>query len=65
MGAGKFRLHSQLFSGGFFMASKLVADSTKTVTSHLVGPLPFYKNFITMHAYLMNWPGVFRLESSA
>ena len=36
MDTGKFHCHSQLFSGGFFMASKLVANSTKTVTSHFV-----------------------------
>ena len=36
MDTEKFRRHSQLFSGEFFMASKLAADYQNAVTFHFV-----------------------------
>ena len=45
-GTEKFCCHSQLFSSGFFMASKLVANSNKLqslfILFILAGPPPFY-----------------------
>ena len=56
----KLRCHSQLFSGGFFMASKLIADSTKTVTFHFV-----YSGLATPLLYCNSAPANFSLINNA